>query len=126
MTLDGEYIRRAEPVLRLHPPHAREDGREPQTYAQFLPNTGRVDYLSRDRLQLTPTWARWRRAAGIAVPPRAEYIRVITSELNRISSHLLWWGAYLLDLGGFTPIAVRLRRPREDPGPPRRASPARA
>jgi NADH-quinone oxidoreductase subunit D len=38
------------------------------------------------------------------VRKRAEYIRVITCELNRISSHLLWWGAYLLDLGAFTPI----------------------
>jgi NADH-quinone oxidoreductase subunit D len=41
---------------------------------------------------------------GIAVPERAEYLRVITSELNRIASHLLWLGAYLLDLGAFTPI----------------------
>jgi NADH-quinone oxidoreductase subunit D len=38
------------------------------------------------------------------VPLRAEYVRVITSELNRISSHMVWWGALLLDLGGFTPI----------------------
>jgi NADH-quinone oxidoreductase subunit D len=44
------------------------------------------------------------RAATIQVPPRAEYIRVITSELNRISSHLVWFGAFLLDLGGFTPL----------------------
>jgi NADH-quinone oxidoreductase subunit D len=44
------------------------------------------------------------RALGIQVPPRAEYIRVITSELNRISSHLVWFGAFLLDLGGFTPL----------------------
>ncbi len=41
---------------------------------------------------------------GIEVPARAEYIRVITSELNRISSHLVWFGAFLLDLGGFTPL----------------------
>jgi NADH-quinone oxidoreductase subunit D len=44
------------------------------------------------------------RALKLPVPPRAEYIRVITSELNRISSHLVWWGAFLLDLGGFTPL----------------------
>lgn len=44
------------------------------------------------------------RAAKIVVPPRAEYVRVITSELNRLSSHLVWFGAFLLDLGGFTPL----------------------
>jgi NADH-quinone oxidoreductase subunit D len=44
------------------------------------------------------------RAAGIQVPRRAEFIRVITSEMNRISSHLVWFGAFLLDLGGFTPL----------------------
>ncbi len=44
------------------------------------------------------------RAAGIEVPERAEYLRVITVELNRISSHLLWFGAFVLDLGGFTPL----------------------
>jgi NADH-quinone oxidoreductase subunit D len=44
------------------------------------------------------------RAGKIEVPRRAEFIRVITSELNRISSHLVWFGAFLLDLGGFTPL----------------------
>jgi NADH-quinone oxidoreductase subunit D len=44
------------------------------------------------------------RACGIEAPLRAKYIRVICAELNRISSHLLWFGAYLLDLGGFTPF----------------------
>jgi NADH-quinone oxidoreductase subunit D len=44
------------------------------------------------------------RAAGIEVPERAEYLRVITVELNRIASHLLWFGAFVLDLGGFTPL----------------------
>jgi NADH-quinone oxidoreductase subunit D len=44
------------------------------------------------------------RALRLEVPRRAEYIRVITSELNRISSHLVWWSAFLLDLGGFTPL----------------------
>jgi NADH-quinone oxidoreductase subunit D len=42
--------------------------------------------------------------AGLVVPERAECLRVIGCELNRIGSHLLWWGAFVMDLGGFTPI----------------------
>jgi NADH-quinone oxidoreductase subunit D len=76
---------------------------ENRPWAQFLPNTSRIDYLS----AMTYTHAYVgvvERAARIEVPRRAEYIRVITSELNRISSHLVWFGAFLLDLGGFTPL----------------------
>jgi len=100
--LDGEYIRRAEPVLGyIHRMHEKMG--EVKTYLQYLPNMGRVDYLH----ALAWNWAyvgAVERLMGLAVPPRAEYIRVITCELNRINSHLLWWGAYILDLGGFTPI----------------------
>jgi NADH-quinone oxidoreductase subunit D len=102
MTMDGEYIVNAEPVVGyIH--RMQEKMGENRTYAQFLPNTSRIDYLS----AMTYTHAfvgAVERAAKIQVPPRAEYIRVITSELNRISSHLVWWGAFLLDLGGFTPL----------------------
>jgi NADH-quinone oxidoreductase subunit D len=38
------------------------------------------------------------------VPERAEYIRAITVEMNRISSHLVWFGAFVMDLGGFSPL----------------------
>ena len=102
MTMDGEYVVRAEPVCGyIH--RMQEKMGENRTYAQFLPNTSRIDYLS----AMTYTHAfvgAVERAAKIQAPPRAEYIRVITSELNRISSHLVWWGAFLLDLGGFTPL----------------------
>ncbi len=102
LTMDGEYVMRAEPVCGyIH--RMQEKMGENRTYAQFLPNTSRIDYLS----AMTYTHAfvgAIERAAKLAVPPRAEYIRVITSELNRISSHLVWWGAFLLDLGGFTPL----------------------
>src|SRR5208283_2158545 len=65
--------------------------------------TGRLDYLS--ALIYNHGYVGLiERMAGIEPPPRAEYIRVITSELNRISSHLLWLGAFLLDLGAFTQI----------------------
>ncbi len=102
LEVDGEYIVRAEPVLGyLHRMHERMA--EEKTYLQYLPNMGRVDYLH----ALAWNWAfvgAVERLAGIEVPERAEYIRVITTELNRVASHLVWWGAYLLDLGAFTPI----------------------
>jgi NADH-quinone oxidoreductase subunit D len=100
--IDGEYILRAEPVLGyLH--RMQEKMGEVKTYLQYMPNMGRVDYLH----ALAWNWAyvgAVERLGGIEVPERAQYIRVITTELNRISSHLLWWGAFLLDLGAFTPI----------------------
>jgi NADH-quinone oxidoreductase subunit D len=102
MTMDGEFITRAEPVCGyIH--RMQEKMGENRTYAQYLPNTSRIDYLS----AMTYTHAfvgAVERGAKLKVPPRAEYLRVITSELNRISSHLVWWGAFLLDLGGFTPL----------------------
>jgi len=100
--LDGEYVLRADPVLGyLHRMH--EKMAEVKTAAQFIPNMGRVDYGH----ALAWNWAfvgAVEKLAGIEVPERAEYARTITCELNRIASHLLWWGAYLLDLGAFTPI----------------------
>ena len=100
--LDGEYILRTEPVLGyLHRMHEKMG--EEKTFYQYMPNMGRVDYLH----ALAWNWA-WagvvEKLGNLEVPRRAEFIRVITCELNRISSHLLWWGAFLLDLGAFTPI----------------------
>ncbi|MGA2446062.1 MAG: NADH-quinone oxidoreductase subunit D [Opitutaceae bacterium] len=102
MTMNGEYVTRAEPVIGyIHRMHEKMG--ENRTWAQFLPNTGRIDYLS--ALHYNHAFVGVvERALRIEVPRRAEYIRVITSELNRISSHLVWWSAFLLDLGGFTPL----------------------
>ena len=75
-----------------------------------MPNMGRLDYLS--AMAFNHGYALLvERAAAIEVPERAEYIRVITVELNRISSHLVWLGAFVLDLGGFTPLMYCFRRP---------------
>ena len=102
LVLDGEYIVSATPVIGyLHRMH--EKMAENRTCLQYMPNMGRVDYLN----PLGWNWAyvgALERLAGIEVPERAEFIRVITGELNRISSHLVWFGAYILDLGAFTPI----------------------
>ena len=86
LTMDGEYIMRAEPVCGyIH--RMQEKMAENRTYAQFLPNTSRIDYLS----AMTYTHGfvgAVERALNLQVPQRAEYLRVITSELNRISSLL--------------------------------------
>jgi len=102
LTMDGEWIQRAEPIIGyIHRMHEKMG--ENRTWAKFLPNTSRIDYLS--AMHYTHAFVgAVERAAKIEVPERAEYARVITSELNRISSHMVWWGALLLDLGGFTPI----------------------
>jgi NADH-quinone oxidoreductase subunit D len=100
--MDGEYVLRAEPVIGyLHRMHEKMG--ENRTITQYLPNTGRVDYGH----ALGWNWAfvgAVERLAGFEVPERADYIRVITCELNRVASHLLWWGAFTLDLGAITPI----------------------
>ncbi|MGI6639792.1 MAG: NADH-quinone oxidoreductase subunit D [Desulfobulbus sp.] len=102
VTMDGEYVIKAEPVLGyIHRMH--EKIAEQGNFAQFMPYTARMDYLH--ALAFNHGYCLVvERAAGIEVPERAEYIRVITVELNRIASHLLWWAAFLLDLGGFTPL----------------------
>jgi NADH-quinone oxidoreductase subunit D len=102
MTMDGEWITKAEPVIGyIHRMHEKMG--ENRTWAQFLPNTSRIDYLS--AMHYTHAFVgAVERGARIEVPPRAEYIRVITSELNRIASHMVWWGALLSDLGGLTPF----------------------
>lgn len=102
LTMDGEYITRAEPVPGyIHRMHEKMG--ENRAYAKFLPNTSRIDYLS--AMHYTHAFVgAVERAAGLVAPRRAEFIRVITSELNRIASHLVWFGAFLLDLGGFTPL----------------------
>lgn len=76
---------------------------EKKQYVQILPYTDRMDYLS----PLNFNWGYAKlleRATGIDSTPRAEVIRVIMGELNRIASHLVWLGTYLLDLGAITPF----------------------
>ncbi|MCX5799622.1 MAG: NADH-quinone oxidoreductase subunit C, partial [Proteobacteria bacterium] len=102
LKMNGEYIESAEPVLGyLHRMH--EKMAENRGYLQFLPNTGRMDYLGVMSFNLGYV-STVEKLCGIPVPERAEFVRVIAVELNRISSHLLWLGAYLADLGALTPF----------------------
>jgi NADH-quinone oxidoreductase subunit D len=102
LKLDGEYIIEADPIIGYgHRGH--EKMAESHLYQQFLPNPSRMDYLS-GLLFNHGYVAAVEKMAGIQVPPRGEYVRVICAELNRISSHLLWFGTFLMDLGAFTPF----------------------
>ncbi len=97
LTLDGEVVKHTEPVLgHLH--RAQEWQGQNRTWFQYQALIDRVDYLS----GMFTSWALSRAAEvidGTEVPRRAEFLRVLCAELNRISSHLLWLGTYLIDLG---------------------------
>jgi NADH-quinone oxidoreductase subunit D len=107
LTLDGEIVRRAVPHIGfLH--RALEKIAENRTYLQFIPVTDRFEYLSSMSNNLAYCLA-VEKLAGIPVPPRAEYIRVLMAELNRLASHLMWLSSMLLDLGATTPFIYAFR-----------------
>lgn len=81
---------------------------ESLTYPQILHFTDRLDYLSAN-INRHAVCLCVEKAAGIEVPPRAEYIRVIMDELNRISSHLLAFAAHCNDLGATTAFIYGMR-----------------
>lgn len=81
---------------------------EAQTPVQFIHLTSRLDYLSAHMNNWG--WAMAvEQALGLEVPERAEYIRVIMSELTRLASHQLWWGVFGMDMGAFTPFLYGFR-----------------
>lgn len=95
--LDGENVIEVVPHLGfIH--RAIEKMGENETFVQYIHLTDRMDYLSSHINNLCVCLA-IEKAMGIGVPERAEYIRVMVSELQRIQSHLLWWGAFGMDLG---------------------------
>jgi NADH:ubiquinone oxidoreductase subunit D len=95
--LDGETVVEVVPHLGfIH--RAIEKMGENESYVQYIHLTDRMDYLSSHINNLGVCLA-IEKAMGIGVPERGEYIRVIVSELQRIQSHLLWWGAFGMDLG---------------------------
>ncbi len=99
--LDGEQIKSLDFVIGyLH--RGMEKMAESMTPLQYLPVVDRVDYLagffcSYAYLNAVET------LNEIEVPIKAQYIRVLTMELNRISSHLLWLASFLMDLGATSP-----------------------
>ncbi len=102
LKLRGERILECEPVIG-YAHRAHEKMAENRSWIMFLPNTSRVDYLSGMIYNIAYCQA-IEKMCSIEVPERARVIRVAVNELNRIQSHLLWFGTFLLDLGGVTPF----------------------
>jgi NADH-quinone oxidoreductase subunit D len=111
LTLDGETVVDAKPVIGyLH--RGIEKLAENRTYPQFVGLTDRTDYLSA-MLNNAVYAIAVEKLTDIEVPERAEFIRVIMMELQRIASHLVFVGAFALDLGATTPFLYAFRE-RED------------
>ncbi|HYG75465.1 MAG TPA: NADH-quinone oxidoreductase subunit D [Planctomycetota bacterium] len=99
---DGEVVTAARPDIGyLH--RAIEKIGEYVDYRQFMPYTDRVDYLC--SMNSNHAYALGvEKLANIKVPLRAELMRVMVAELNRISSHMICVGALAMDMGAFTPF----------------------
>jgi NADH-quinone oxidoreductase subunit D len=99
---DGEMVLEAIPHVGYLHRCAEKIGESMQPF-QFIPYTDRLDYLSAMNNNQAFAIA-VERLCGVEVPPRAQAIRVIVAELNRIASHLVTVGCYGLDMGAFTPF----------------------
>src|SRR6266568_1606371 len=102
LELDGEVILRSEPVIGyMH--RAAEKLAEYRDARQVLVLMNRHDWISAFNNELGWTIA-VERLAGIEVPDRAQWIRTMMAEWNRILNHLMFSGSYPLELGAMTPI----------------------
>ena len=104
---DGEVMKEAIPDIGyLH--RSIEKIAEKVGYHGFMPYTDRVDYVA--AMPCNQGWAMaCEKLAGIEVPKRGEYCRVIATEFNRIQSHLLSVGSMAMDIGASTPFTHALR-----------------
>ena len=105
--IDGERIVKSEPHIGyLH--RGSEKICESEHYNQVITLFDRLDYVGNLNNELAFCLAA-EKIMEIEVPERAEYIRVILCELNRIASHLLFYGVYGLDAGAMTPMLYAFR-----------------
>ena len=101
MELDGEIIERIDPHIGLlH--RGTEKLIEHKTYLQALPYFDRLDYCSPLAMEHSYVLA-IEKLLNIAVPQRAQYLRVLFAELTRICNHMLNLGSHVMDVGAMTP-----------------------
>jgi len=102
LEMDGEVIERADPHIGLlH--RGTEKLIEYKTYLQAVPYFDRLDYVSPMNQEHAFALAT-EKLLGIQAPPRAQYIRVLFSELTRIANHLLNITTFAIDVGAMTPL----------------------
>jgi NADH-quinone oxidoreductase subunit D len=107
LTVDGERVVDVTPHIGyLH--RGTERLAEVETYGQVITLFDRVDYISNLNNELAFVRA-GEKIMEVEAPERAQYIRVILAELNRVASHLLFIGTYAIDLGGMTPVMYCFR-----------------
>ena len=107
LELEGEKIISCEPDIGyLH--RGMEKIAEKLSYIQYLPLVDRIDYLA--GFFYSELFCRTvEKSLNIELEEKVKYIRVLMLELNRIASHLLWIGAYLMDLGATSPFFYAFR-----------------
>ncbi|PYV93450.1 MAG: NADH-quinone oxidoreductase subunit D [Acidobacteria bacterium] len=107
LKLDGEKVLGTECVIGyLH--RGVEKIAEHRTYTMFNPYVDRMDYVAAVSNGLGYCEA-VEKLMNVEAPPRANYIRVILTELNRLASHMLWLGTHALDIGAITPLFYTFR-----------------
>ncbi len=111
LELDGETVVKAKPVIGyLHT--GIEKTCEAKTYSQAITLTDRLDYLAPLSNNLCYCLA-VEKLLGLEAPKRAQYVRVLLTELTRINSHLVWLGTHAIDLGAMS-VFLYCFREREE------------
>jgi len=107
VTLDGERIVEGEPVIGyMHRGH--EKLVEQRDFRQITNLLSRMDWLSGINNEI-PASIAVEKLMELEVPPRAQYLRVILAEINRILNHLMFTGSFGLELGASTPVMYAFR-----------------
>jgi NADH-quinone oxidoreductase subunit D len=111
LELNGEIVVKARPVIGyLHT--GIEKNMEAKTYSQAITMTDRIDYLAPLSNNLCYCLA-VEKILGLEIPKRAQYIRVLLTEMTRIASHLVWLGTHAIDLGAMSVFLYTFREREE-------------